>query len=84
MGTVDHRDIVRVAGADPYAYVMDRVSDGCGDADEADLANALGSERGEQVRFSDEGDVNVGDVGVDGDEVVAERGVGDASGCGGR
>src|SRR3954447_11619153 len=36
----------------------------------------------ERIRFSDEDDVDVRSVGVDGDEVVAEGGVGDAAGGG--
>src|SRR4051794_30679413 len=62
--------------------VTDPVGDGGGDADETDLADALGSERRERIRFSDEDDVKVRSVGVDRDEVVAEGGVGDAAGTG--
>src|SRR3989475_7738433 len=62
--------------------VMDPVRDGSGDADEADLADALGSERRERIRLSDEDDVDVRSVGVDGGEVVAEGGVGDAARAG--
>src|SRR3954452_16512359 len=61
---------------------MDPVGDGSGDADEPDLADALGSERRERVSFPDEDDVDVRSVGVDWDEVVAEGGVGDAAGAG--
>src|SRR3954470_2114235 len=61
---------------------MDSVGDGSGDADESDLADAFGSERRERIWFSDEDDVDVRSVGVDGDEVVAEGGVGDAAGAG--
>src|SRR3954454_25263561 len=61
---------------------MDPVGDGSGDADEADLADALGSERRERIRFSGEDDVDVRSVGVDGDEVVAEGGIGDTAGAG--
>ena len=62
--------------------VMDAVGDGSGDADQADLADAFGSEWRERIRFSDEDDIDVRSVGVDGDEVVAEGGVGDATGAG--
>ena len=41
---------------------MDPVGDGSGDADEPDLADALGSERRERIRFPDEDDVNVRSV----------------------
>ncbi len=61
---------------------MDTVGDSGGDADEADRADALGSERRERVWFPGEDDVDVRSVGVDGDEVVAEGGVGDAAGAG--
>ena len=59
--------------------VVDGVGDRGGDADEADLADSFCAERRERVWVSDEDDVDVGDVGVDGDEVVAEGGIGDAS-----
>ena len=36
----------------------------------------------QRIRFPDEDDVDVGSVGVDRDEVVAEGGVGDAPGAG--
>src|SRR2546429_7471922 len=62
---------------------MDPVGGGSGDTDEADLADALGSERRERVRLSDEDDVDVRSVGVDGDGGVAEGGVGDGAGAGG-
>ena len=58
--------------------MVDAVGDSGGDADEADLADSLGSERRERVWFSDEDDVDARSVGVDGDEVVTEGGVGDA------
>jgi hypothetical protein len=57
--------------------VMDPVGNGSGDADEADLADAFGSERRERIRFPDEDDVDVRSVGVDRYQVVAEGGVGD-------
>ena len=62
--------------------MVDPVGDGSGDADQPDLADALGPERRERIRFADEDDVDVRNVGVDGDEVVAEGGVGDAAGAG--
>jgi hypothetical protein len=60
--------------------VVDGVGDCCSDADETDLADTLGAKRGEGIGFSDERDIDLRNVGVDGNEVVAERGVGDASG----
>src|SRR5690348_2464382 len=62
--------------------MVDAVGDGGGDADEADLADPLGPERRQRVWFPDEDDIDVGSIGVDGDEVVAEGGVGDAAGAG--
>src|SRR3954454_19658736 len=62
--------------------VMDPVGDSGGDADESDLADAIGSERRERIRFPDEDDVDVWSVRVDRDEVVAEGGVGDPAGAG--
>ena len=61
---------------------MDPVGDGSGDADQADLADAFGSEWRERIRFSDEDNVDVRSVCVDGDEVIAQGGVGDATGAG--
>src|SRR5580765_4303687 len=61
---------------------MDPIGDGSGDADEADLADALRSERRERIRLSDEDDVDVRSVSVDGDKVVAGGGGGGEVGAG--
>ena len=56
--------------------MVDGVGDRRGDTGEADLADAAGSERVQVVvRIVEEGDVNVGRVGVDGYNVVGEAAV---------
>src|ERR1700724_2961327 len=66
----------------PAGGVVHRVGDRGGYAHDSDLAEALAADRVELVRFADEDDVEVGHVGVDRDQVVAERRVGDATGGG--
>ena len=60
--------------------VVDRVGDRGGGADLPDFPDALDAERaGDVVLDFDQLDVDVGCVGVDGDEVVAQAGVGPAA-----
>ncbi len=70
-------------GQGPYPSsggVEDGVDDGWCDAHDGDLADALDSDGVRRVRLTAEDHVDVGDVGIDGDKVVAERGIGDAPG----
>src|SRR3954447_3975463 len=70
-------------GADTAARgVEDRVGHGGGEAGQADLPDALGADRVGAVPRADELDLHVGDVGVHGNDVVTEGGVGDAPGAG--
>jgi len=59
--------------------VVDGVGDGGAGADLPDLADALDPERpGDVVFHLDEVDVDIGCVGVDRDEILAEAGAGPA------
>jgi len=57
--------------------VVDGVGDCGGDSDQADLADALYADGVVQIGLAHEGNVDVGHVGIDGDEVVAKRRVRD-------
>src|SRR4051812_12516233 len=62
--------------------VVDRICDSRGHANDSDFAETLDPYRAERVRLADENDVDVGHVRIDGDQVVAEGGVRDATGGG--
>src|SRR3954464_2648663 len=51
--------------------VVDTVRDSGGDADQPNLANALGTEGRERIRLPDEDDIDLRRVRVDRNEVVA-------------